>query len=71
MLTKHKRHPCGFGQSLWPTNFFSNLLTVTLAFTISSLIFMPQGVYTRVSVQGVKSLGNHFACLCREFDFYE
>ena len=47
MLTKHKRHPCGFGQSLWPTNFFSNLLTVTLAFTISSLIFMPQGVYTR------------------------
>ena len=26
---------------------------------------------TRVSVQGVKSLGSHFACLCREFDFYE
>ena len=25
----------------------------------------------RVSVQGVKSLGAHFACLCREFDFYE
>ena len=25
----------------------------------------------RVSVQGVKSLGGHFACLCREFDFYE
>jgi hypothetical protein len=25
----------------------------------------------RVSVQGVKSLGSHFACLCREFDFYE
>ena len=22
-----------------------------------------------VSVQGVKSLGGHFACLCREFDF--
>ena len=28
-------------------------------------------MYFRVSVQGVKSLGNHFACLCREFDFYE
>ena len=25
----------------------------------------------RVSVQGVKSLDGHFACLCREFDFYE
>ena len=26
---------------------------------------------TRVSVQAVKSLGGHFACLCQEFDFYE
>ena len=25
----------------------------------------------RVSVQGVKSLGGHFACLCRGFQFYE
>jgi hypothetical protein len=25
----------------------------------------------RVSVQGVKSLGSHFACLFRGFDFYE
>ena len=25
----------------------------------------------RVSVQGVKSLGGHFACLCRRFEFYE
>ena len=23
------------------------------------------------SVQGVKSLGGHFVCLCRGFDFYE
>ena len=29
------------------------------------------GKYTRVSVQGVKSLGGHFACLCRGFEFYE
>jgi hypothetical protein len=28
-------------------------------------------VVCRVSVQGVKSVGSHFACLCREFDFYE
>ena len=27
--------------------------------------------FSRVSVQGVKSLGGHFACLCRGFDFYE
>jgi hypothetical protein len=26
---------------------------------------------TRVSVQGVKSLGGRFACLCRGFEFYE
>ena len=26
---------------------------------------------SRVSIQGVKSLGGHFACLCRGFDFYE
>ena len=25
----------------------------------------------RVSVQGVKSLAGHFACLCRGFEFYE
>jgi hypothetical protein len=25
----------------------------------------------RVSVQGVESLGGHFACFCWEFDFYE
>ena len=25
----------------------------------------------RVSIQGVKSLGGHFACLCWGFDFYE
>ena len=27
--------------------------------------------FPRVSVQGVESLGGHFATLCREFDFYE
>ena len=28
-------------------------------------------VVTRVSVQGVKSLGSHFACLYRGFELYE
>ena len=27
--------------------------------------------FFRVSVQGVKSLGGHFACLCRWFEIYE
>ena len=27
--------------------------------------------WSRVSVQGVKSLGSHFACLCRGSEFYE
>ena len=28
-------------------------------------------VNLRISVQGIKSLGGHFACLCRGFEFYE
>ena len=28
-------------------------------------------MHIRVSVQGVKSLGGHFACLCRGFESYE
>ena len=28
-------------------------------------------VNLRISVQGVKSLGGHFACLCQGFQFYE
>ena len=33
--------------------------------------FFSKCLATRVSVQGVKSLGGHFACLCRGFEFYE
>ena len=33
--------------------------------------FRPLCNKIRVSVQGVKSLGGHFACLCRGFEFYE
>ena len=28
-------------------------------------------IFLRVSVQGVKSIGGHFACLCWGFEFYE
>ena len=31
----------------------------------------PKPALPRVSVQGVKSLGGHFACLCLGFEFYE
>ena len=37
--------------------------------------FIPQSLVLshecRVSVQGVKSLGGQFACLCQGFEFYE
>ena len=44
------------------------LLNRTLSFALkaSRISHKP-----RVSVQGVKSLGSHFACLCRGFEFYE
>ena len=38
----------------------------------TALIAAAEGAHKgRVSVQGVKSLGGHFACLCRGFEFYE
>ena len=33
--------------------------------------FTLRWVFSKVSVRGVKSLGGHFACLCRGFEFYE
>ena len=36
-----------------------------------NLALVGQALTGRVSVQGVKSLGGHFACVCRGFDFYE
>ena len=39
-------------------------------FQILSFIFWAMG-RLRVSVQGVKSLGGHFECVCRGFDFNE
>ena len=39
-------------------------------FQILSFIFWAMG-RLRVSVQGVKSLGGHFECLCWGFEFYE
>ena len=35
------------------------------------LIFNEVTDLTRVSVQGIKSLGGHYACLCQEFEFYK
>ena len=37
----------------------------------SSKVLLHTSYLIRVSVQGVKSLGDHFACLCRRFEFYE
>ena len=35
------------------------------------ICFLVLSCLTRVSFQGVKSLGGHFACLCQGFEFYE
>jgi hypothetical protein len=45
-----------------PNNYFSTYLASREYLVCTSF---------RVSVQGVESLGGHFATLCRKFDFYE
>ena len=37
----------------------------------TTIEFTKTRAFLRVSVQGVKSLGGHFACLCWGFDSYE
>ena len=34
-------------------------------------VWNERAIESRVSVQGVESLGSHFATLCQGFDFYE
>ena len=36
-----------------------------------NFVWNKRAIESRVSVQGVESLGGHFATLCRGFDFYE
>ena len=42
--------------------------TVSVAQSKNLLEWKPASLTNRVSVQGVKSLGDHFACLCRGFE---
>ena len=44
-----------------------------VSFILSFSVILKEvfSIYYRVSVQGVKSLGGHFACICQELDFYE
>ena len=49
------------------------MISATVA-VILACLFMEWRCYvlgSRVSVQGVKSLGGHFACLCWRFEFHE
>ena len=50
-----------------------SFIKLTFEFTLYSEVYCFQYCCTvvRVSVQVVKSLSGHFACLCRGFDFYE
>merc|ERR1712127_1178695 len=51
-----------------PDGLYGNL---HLLLRYVGLILLKESHPVRVSVQGVKSLGGHFACLCRGFEFYE
>ena len=60
----------------FPNNFINRIGKCKLRTSILLLIDKSSLKYGfckkfRVSVQGVKSLGGHFACLCRGFEFYE
>ena len=57
-----------FCESIW---WSAQLLNNFLHKSELSNYFGEMKTWTRVSVQGVKSLGGHFACLCRGFEFYE
>jgi hypothetical protein len=57
----------GKSASMWYSESFLGFSGLSSIFDdLTRLLAMP-----RVSVQGVKSLGGHFACLCRGFEFYE
>ena len=53
--------------------FFENSSKIFKTSKFSVFVAKCSGVspFFRVSVQGVESLGGHFACLCRGFEFYE
>ena len=51
--------------------YVSGKVITLLRFQALLMIFEICTVHIRVSVQGVKSLGGHFASLCQGFEFYE
>ena len=58
------------------TSYVSELVprVVSLCKNMNAVVFWIMWLISgsfRVSVQGVKSLGGHFACLCRGFEFHE
>ena len=68
-------HECNAGNIISPEACLGAFITCNYAETVPYQLSGKQKKKTRakarVSVQGVKSLGGHFACLCRRFDFYE
>ena len=48
-----------------------SLCDLTFEVQVNSLLPVNSCGNVRFSIRGVKSLGSHFACLCRGFDFYE
>ena len=56
-----RHHPVGLHTISYAVNYWSKG-------QVSAYFLRHEG---RVSVQGVKSLGGYFACLCRGFEFYD
>ena len=56
-----RHHPVGLHTISYAVNYWSKG-------QVSAYFLRHEG---RVSVQGVKSLGGYFACLCQRFEFYE
>ena len=62
------REPCSISDNTY--NIAFNIDICALWPEFSNFVEKSWGIF-RVSVQGVKSIGGHFACLCRGFEFYE
>ena len=63
---------CSIDKIIYPRKIDHHLLFIGYwTETKGNYSAMQSSFFSRVSVQGVKSLGSQFACLCRGFEFYE
>ena len=65
LLHQHAKSPFTFLSKIWNCNYKKGWEKM------ANPLWYLNSKFSRVVVQGVKSLGSHFACLCRGFNFYE